>query len=192
MATALTGLTGDVASFYNLSQEEAYTKLKSVFTGETESLKELGVVMTQSALDQYALANGFGKTTNKMTEQEKVALRLQFVQNQLSAASGDFARTSDSWANQVRIFQLRLQSLKATIGQGLINLFTPIIKAINVFLERLSTATTAFKNFTETVMGKKSVNSGAAQAAGEMAEVQAGYEGAADGAEDFADGVKDA
>ena len=93
---------------------------------------------------------------------------------------------------QVRIFQLRLQSLKATIGQGLINLFTPIIKAINVFLERLSTATTAFKNFTETVMGKKSVNSGAAQAAGEMAEVQAGYEGAADGAEDFADGVKDA
>ena len=192
MATALTGLTGDVASFYNLSQEEAYTKLKSVFTGETESLKELGVVMTQSALDQYALANGFGKTTNKMTEQEKVALRLQFVQNQLSAASGDFARTSDSWANQVRIFQLRMQSLKATIGQGLINLFTPIIKAINVFLERLSTATTAFKNFTETVMGKKSVNSGAAQAAGEMAEVQAGYEGAADGAEGFADGVKDA
>lgn len=58
MATALTGLTGDVASFYNLSQEEAYTKLKSVFTGETESLKELGVVMTQSALDQMGLVEG--------------------------------------------------------------------------------------------------------------------------------------
>ena len=64
MSTTLTGLAGDVASFYNITQDEAYTKLKSVFTGETESLKDLGVVMTQAALDQYALANGFGKTTS--------------------------------------------------------------------------------------------------------------------------------
>ena len=68
MSTALTGLAGDVASFYNITQDEAYTKLKSVFTGETESLKELGVVMTQTALDSFALANGFGKTTKEMTE----------------------------------------------------------------------------------------------------------------------------
>lgn len=91
MGTTLTGLAGDVASFYNLSQDEAYTKLKSVFTGETESLKDLGVVMTQTALDSYAMANGFGKTTSAMTEAEKVALRYQFVQDQLSAAQGDFA-----------------------------------------------------------------------------------------------------
>lgn len=65
-------LAGDVASFYNISQDEAYTKIKSVFTGETESLKDLGVVMTQTALDQYALANGYGKTTAKMNEQEKL------------------------------------------------------------------------------------------------------------------------
>ena len=71
MSETLTGLTGDVASFYNLSSDEAYTKLKSVFTGETETLKDLGVVMTQNALDQYALANGYGKTTSKMSEQEK-------------------------------------------------------------------------------------------------------------------------
>lgn len=45
MSTALTGLAGDVASFYNISQDEAYTKLKSVFTGETESLKELGWIL---------------------------------------------------------------------------------------------------------------------------------------------------
>lgn len=94
MGKSLTGLSGDVASFYNISQDEAYTKLKSVFTGETESLKDLGIVMTQSSLDAYALANGFGKTTNAMTEAEKVSLRFAFVQNQLSAASGDFARTS--------------------------------------------------------------------------------------------------
>lgn len=33
MSTTLAGLSGDVASFFNITQEEAYTKLKSVFTG---------------------------------------------------------------------------------------------------------------------------------------------------------------
>ena len=157
MGSTLTGLAGDVASFYSLSQDEAYTKIKSVFTGETESLKDLGVVMTQTALDSYALANGFGKTTSKMTEAEKVALRYAFVQDQLSAAQGDFARTSGSWANQVRILQF--DSLKATIGQGLINLFTPIIKAVNTLIGRLVTLANAFKSFTELITGQKSSGS---------------------------------
>ena len=147
MSTALTGLAGDVASFYNLNQDEAYTKLKSVFTGETESLKDLGVVMTQTALDSYAMANGFGKTTSAMTEQEKVALRYQFVMDQLSLAQGDFARTSDSWANQSRLMALQAQSIMATIGQGLINLFTPVLKIINVVLGKIAQLAEAFKGF---------------------------------------------
>ncbi|MBR3786021.1 MAG: hypothetical protein IKJ77_06430 [Firmicutes bacterium] len=155
MSTALTTLTGDVASFYNLSQDEAYTKLKSVFTGETESLKDLGVVMTQTALDQYALANGFGKTTAAMTEQEKVSLRYKFVTEQLGAAAGDFIRTQDSWANQTRILSLQMESFKAAIGQGLINVLTPVIKWLNLLMEKLVAAANAFKTFTETLFGKQ-------------------------------------
>ena len=151
MGTTLTGLAGDVASFYNISQDEAYTKLKSVFTGETESLKDLGVVMTQTALDAYAMANGFGKTTAQMSEAEKVALRYAFVQDQLTAATGDFARTSDSWANQCRIMKLQFDSLKASIGQGLINLFTPVLRVINTVIERLTVLASAFKSFTELI-----------------------------------------
>lgn len=179
MSTALTQLTGDVASFYNISQDLAYIKLKSVFTGETETLKDLGVVMAQSALDQYALANGYGKTTSAMTEQEKVALRLAFVQKQLSAASGDFIRTSDSWANQVRVMQLQLQSLKATVGQGLINIFTPVLKVINVLLGKLATLANAFKSFTELITGKKS--------SGQTSGSGAGLTGDASGVQDTAD-----
>lgn len=179
MSTALTQLTGDVASFYNISQDLAYIKLKSVFTGETETLKDLGVVMSQSALDQYALANGYGKTTSEMTEQEKVALRLAFVQKQLSAASGDFIRTSDSWANQVRVMQLQLQSLKATVGQGLINIFTPILKVINILLGKLATLANAFKSFTELITGKKS--------SGQTSGSGAGLTGDASGVQDTAD-----
>lgn len=166
MSTALTGLAGDVASFYNISQDEAYTKLKSVFTGETESLKDLGIVMTQSALDSYALANGFGKTTAKMTEAEKVALRYKFVTDQLTLASGDFIRTSDGWANQVRILKLQFDSLKATIGQGLINVLTPVIKVINLIISKLMSLANAFKSFTELITGKKSGGGVSAAATG--------------------------
>ena len=153
MSETLTGLTGDVASFYNLSSDEAYTKLKSVFTGETETLKDLGVVMTQNALDQYALANGYGKTTSKMSEQEKVALRYKFVLDKLNIASGDFARTSDSWANQTRVLSLRFNELKATLGQGFINIFTPLLKGINMVLSKLQVLANAFKSFTEMIFG---------------------------------------
>lgn len=153
MSETLTGLTGDVASFYNLSSDEAYTKLKSVFTGETETLKDLGVVMTQNALDQYALANGYDKTTSKMSEQEKVALRYKFVLDKLNIANGDFARTSDSWANQTRVLSLRFNELKATLGQGFINVFTPIVKGINMVLSKLQVLANAFKSFTEMIFG---------------------------------------
>ncbi len=185
MSTALTGLAGDVASFYNLSQDEAYTKLKSVFTGETESLKDLGVVMTQTALDSYALANGFGKTTQAMSEAEKVALRYSFVQEQLSAASGDFARTSDSWANQVRILSLQFDSLKATIGQGLINVFTPVIKVINTVIGKLGTLANAFKSFTELITGKKATD-------GQMADTGSAAEKSLNSAAGAAENLEEA
>jgi hypothetical protein len=194
MSTALTQLTGDVASFYNISQDLAYTKLKSVFTGETETLKDLGVVMTQSALDQYALANGYGKTTSAMTEQEKVALRLAFVQKQLSAASGDFVRTSGSWANQMRVMQLQIQSLKATVGQGLINIFTPVIKVINILLAKLATVANAFKSFTELITGNKSSGQTGASGAGltgtDLSATEDAYSNAADGVNSLADATQ--
>jgi len=199
MSTALTQLAGDVASFYNITQDEAYIKLKSVFTGETESLKDLGVVMTQSALDAYALANGFGKTTAAMTEQEKVALRYQFVMNQLSAAQGDFIRTSDSWANQTRVMSLQIQSIMGTIGQGLINLFTPVIKIINGVLGKIAQLAEAFKGFTELLTGKKSesgsgiadsLTAGLTDATAAAGDAGTGLSSAADSAGNLADNTE--
>lgn len=162
MATSLTKLAGDVASFYNITQDEAYTKLKSVFTGETESLKDLGVVMTQTALDDFALRKGLSKTTSQMTEQEKVALRYQFVLEQLSTASGDFARTSDSWANQTRILSLQFDQLKATLGQGLINALTPATKVVNELIARFQVLADQFLDFTNTVFGNAGVSASSA------------------------------
>ena len=174
MSTALTGLSGDVASFYNISQDEAYTKLKSVFTGETETLKDLGIVMTQNALDAYAMANGYNRTTKEMSEAEKVALRFAFVQQQLSLAAGDFSRTSGSWANQVRLMKLQMEQFMATIGQGLINLFTPILRLINTLLAKILTLANAFKSLTELLTGNKSTQGSGIGAASQEASALSG------------------
>ncbi|MCI8396153.1 MAG: hypothetical protein HFJ52_00120 [Clostridia bacterium] len=180
MSKTLTGLVGDVASFYNLSSDVAYTKLKSVFTGETETLKDLGVVMTQNALDQYALANGYGKTTAKMSEQEKTALRYQFVLDKLSIAQGDFARTSDGWANQTRVLSLRFNELKASLGQGFINLFTPIVKGINWVISKLQVLADAFKSFTEFITGHKNDTSGLGNVATDVSNITNSADNASD------------
>lgn len=189
MSETLTGLAGDVASFYNLNPTEAYTKIKSVFTGETETLKDLGVVMTQAALDQYALANGYGKTTAKMSEQEKVALRYAFVQDQLSMATGDFIKTQDSWANQTRIMSLRFQSLKASLGKGFIAVFKPIIKGINWVLANLQSLADSFANMMEFLTGSSGDSGGGNSAVQEVAN---DLGSATDNAGGLSDGLKNA
>lgn len=195
MGTTLAGLSGDVASFYNITQDEAYTKLKSVFTGETESLKDLGVVMTQTALDQYALQQGLGRTTAHMTEQEKVALRYRFVLDKLSTASGDFARTSGSWANQVRLLKLQFESLAATIGQVLIAALTPAIRALNAFMGVLVKAANTFKSFVFSLFGLEAsaMGTGSAGALPEaLGDIGNSAGGAADGLGDMGDAAKGA
>lgn len=183
MAEDVTGLTGDVASFYNLSTDEAYTKLKSIWTGETETLKDLGVVMTQTNLDQYALNNGFGKTTAKMTEQEKVMLSYQYVTSALSNATGDFVKTQDSWANQTRILTLRFQQLKASLGKGFIALFTPILRGFNNLLAGLQKVADGFSSFVQMLTG--------ADVSTSMGSISSDIAGIGDDASSAADNVGD-
>lgn len=176
MATSLTQLAGDVASFYNITQDEAYTKLKAVYSGETEVLKDIGIVMTQTALDAFAMAEGYGKTTKAMSEQEKVALRFAFVTKQLNAASGDFIRTQDSWANQTRILSLNFDSFKANIGQALINIFTPFLKVINQIVAKMAELSASFVTFSEMIFGKSISGGGGSPPAELLGEVTEGYE----------------
>lgn len=146
MAIETAKLTGDVASFYNISTDLASTKLKSIFTGETETLKDLGVVMTEANLKQYALANGYKTAYKDMSQAEKVALRYNFVMDALSNAQGDFAKTSGSWANQTRILQERWKELLSIMGSGLIRIFTPVIQVINQVMSALINLANVFAN----------------------------------------------
>lgn len=130
MSTSLVGLAGDLASFKNIGLDAAQNALKGIFTGETESLKTLGVIMTQTNLDAYALANGFGKTTKEMTEAEKVQLRYQYILDKTKNAQGDFANTADGTANSIRIFKESIKELEEEIGEVLLPIITPVIQAL--------------------------------------------------------------
>lgn len=137
MAVALTGLSADMASFYNVGQDVASTALKSIFTGETETLKQFGIVMTDANLQAYALSKGITKSTADMSQAEKVQLRYNYVMSQTALAQGDFAKTSDSWANQTRILSEQWKEFGATIGTVLMNVLLPAVKAINSVLSQL-------------------------------------------------------
>lgn len=156
MAITLAGLTGDVASFYNISQELADIKLKSVFTGETETLKDLGIVMTQANLQAYALSQGITKNVSDMTQAEATTLRYNFVLSQLSMAQGDFSRTSGSWANQVRILKEQFSQLWGIIGNGIISALTPVVQAINAIISKIITFANVVSGVLGRLFGKKS------------------------------------
>lgn len=174
MAISLAGLTGDVASFYNISQELADVKLKSVFTGETESLKDLGVVMTQTNLQAFALSQGITKEISAMTQAEQVQLRYAFVTNQLSLASGDFAKTQDSWANQTRILSERWKEFMSIIGQTLITVLTPALKALNGFVQTLINIANAINNVMTSLFGGETKQLTQAGAAAESMQAAIG------------------
>lgn len=148
MALTLTGLSADMASFYNIDQSEAKTALSSIFTGETETLKRYGILITEVNLQEFARQKGIRKSISAMTQQEKVMLRYNYVMEATKLAQGDFAKTSDSWANQTRILSERWKEFKGVIGNGLIQAFTPVLKVINTVIERL----TVFANYFNQVM----------------------------------------
>lgn len=155
MSTALTGLAGDVASYYHISADDAYAKLGAVFTGETEALKQLGVVMTQNALDQFALQQGFGKTTAQMTELEKTTLRYQFVMDRLKLAGGDFAKYANTWSGSIATIKLNWANFMATIGQGIINILLPLLQLIARVSNALTALGSRFLAWSKALMGIK-------------------------------------
>lgn len=137
MAISLTARAADMSSFYNKSAEETATALKSIYTGETETLKAYGVVMTEINLQEYAYRQGIKKKISAMTQAEKVQLRYMYVMEQTALVEGDFAKTSDSWANQTRILKEQFKELLSVAGTGLITVLTPAVKFLNTILTQL-------------------------------------------------------
>ena len=136
MSKTLVGLAGDLASFKNIQVDVATTALAGIFTGETESLKKLGIVMTEANLKSFALSQGIKKNIKDMTQAEKTNLRYAFIMASTTNAQGDFARTQDGAANQMRIFSEGLKELSTEFGKLLLPAFTKIVTAANNLIDK--------------------------------------------------------
>lgn len=156
MAVTLTGRLSDIMSFYNKTQSEVDTIGRALITGETEPLKAIGVVMTQTNLSAYAMAQGFAKTYAEMSSNEQLLVRYKYFLEQTSLAQGDFAKTSEGWANQTRLLDERLNEFMTNLGSVIMNVLTPALQFANeavTFLNELffggnsnAEETTAVKN----------------------------------------------
>lgn len=153
MAMGLTQLAGDLASFKNIQVDVAKTALAGVFTGETESLKQLGIIMTETNLKQYAMSQGITKNIADMTQAEKINLRYAYVLSVTGNAQGDFARTSDGVANQTRTAAERVKELGASMGTLLLPAVGDMLSGVNNLLKGFMNLTDGQKKTILTVAG---------------------------------------
>ena len=140
MSTQLTGLAADFASFYNLGHEEAFEKIRSGISGETEPLKQLGINMSVANLEAYALSQGIKKSYDEMTQAEQATLRYNYLLQAGSDAQGDYMRTSDSFANRLRTIKVTVDELAASIGETLLPIASSALSEILRYVQRLGSA----------------------------------------------------
>lgn len=197
MSVALAGLTGDVASFYNLDTDTAFEKIRSGISGETEPLKQLGINMSVANLEAYALTKGITKSYNAMSQAEQVLLRYNYLLSVTTDAQGDFARTSGSFANQVRILQLNFDQLRIAVGNALIPIAQAVLPGINAIIAGLTKLATVFAQVTALLFGKSSqvsaadgISSSASSAAGATNDLADATEGVGNASESAAKKMK--
>ena len=173
MSLELTKLTADMASFYDMSQTDVARNLQAIFTGETEPLRKYGLDSTQATLKEWALKQGLDADITSMTQAQKAMLRYQYVVQNTAAAQGDFARTADTWHNQITVLTQSFQQLASIIGGALINAFKPFVRTLNQVMQYVIAFAETVTNALGSIFGWQ-------------------YEVSADGvAEEWADGMED-
>lgn len=183
----LTKLTADISSFYDVEQSMVAKSLQSgVFGGQARTMRQYGIDLSNATLEEWALNNGMNANIKTMTQAEKTMLRYQYVMAQMKDVHGDFARTSNSWANQVRILKQQFQQLGVVVGRTLISAFKPLLSALNKVLSAVIVFAESIGNALGKIFGWKLEIHG-----GSINEDLEEYSGAMDDASDAMSGIGD-
>ena len=137
MSEDLAGLAADMASFYNLDFETAFQKIRSGISGETEPLKQLGINMSVANLEAYALTQGITKAFDQMSQAEQTQLRYQYLMQATADAQGDFARTTDGYANSMRTLETALDTVKTKLGKPFLDAVAGATNVVSEFINQL-------------------------------------------------------
>ena len=173
MSVNMAALSADIASFYNISADRAFDKIRAGISGETEPLKQLGINMSVANMEAYALSQGITKSYSAMSQAEQTILRYNYLLSVTGDAQHDFERTSGSWANQTRVLAENFNRLKTIIGQGLIAALTPLVQLLNTLIQKVI----EFANAIRAAFGQQDTN---------------GLQNTASSAADTASGLQDA
>ena len=156
MSKGVAMLSNDMASFYNMSSEEAFNKISAGLTGETEPLKRIGIIVNDNTIKQVAYAQGIAQVGSELTEEQKVLARYIAIMQQTGNAQGDLARTINSPANALRILKSQVQ----TLGIAFSNFLMPIISAVLPYIIAFTKVVTIAFNALASFLGFKSGSSG--------------------------------
>ena len=187
MSKNLTMLAQDMASFRNMEVDEAFTKIISGMSGESEPLKRLGIIVNETSVNTWLLANGFEKVNGQFRESEKALARYNIIMASTRAEQGDLARTMDSPANAMRRFRVSLDNLKIALGNAFLPIVQIVVPILNTFVNAITRALTIFAQFTNALLGKSS--SQVAKDSKEWYEYSNNVGGVADSFNDTSDAI---
>ena len=133
----LTKATNDIASLFNMDIETVAENMASGMQGMSRAVRKYGMDIRAVALQQTALSLGITEQVETMSEANRMGLRFITMMRQAQNASGDFARTIEQPANQLRIFKEQMSQLGRAIGDTFIGPLTTAIQHINGFVMAL-------------------------------------------------------
>lgn len=199
MSINLTKLSADMASFYNQESADVAKRLQAgVISGQSRALRQYGLDLTIATLNEYAMSKGIQQNVNDMTQAQKTMLRYEYVMDRLTHVQGDFARTANTWANQVKVLKMQFQQLGAVVGSGLINAFKPALMAINRAMNTLIKLVEKAMNAIGKLLGWQVEIQEVSAATDDLAEAAEGLGGGGGGggsliedAEDLGDDLED-
>ncbi len=139
MSQNLAALAGDMASFHNLKADEAFDKLRSGITGETEPLKALGINMSVANMQAYALSQGITTAYSNMSQAEQALLRYNYLMEVTADMQGDAERTSGSFARQQQLLKGNLQQVSGEVMSNMMPALSECMVQLNGMLDSMDT-----------------------------------------------------
>ena len=131
----LATFTADFSSFFNVTDDEAFTAIKGALTGETEALKRYGLILNDTTMAEYALSQGIKEKWQNLDTATKMQLRYNKLMEMTTYIQGDASRTIDGYANSLKKAEGLIDNIATAMGQKLLPFATKVVHMFNGIAE---------------------------------------------------------
>lgn len=182
MTQNMIGLSGDMASLYNVSATEMGNKLQSAIQGSSDALRELGITMSDAQLESFRLAQGIQTSYSNMSQADKEILRYNYILQQTTKVQGAATAQTQSWNASLRSISVSLRTIASTIANSFMTMLAPVLAVISKVLSGIAAVV-------KVLGGKVSFKPAATKSIGNATDSYTGLGKAADAAADSVDKV---